>query len=879
MSSIIRLFTNPLDAKSLIEYEIEPGTVLIDWLQDEYPEGFGSLVRVFIGKDEIDLDDLDYEVGDLEQITILVMPGGGAGAAISAAWTAYGGWSALAVQVAVAVGVGIAMALLFPPKKMDGDDGGEDPVYSLNTSTNKARLGQPIPSHYGTVNFPPDVASAPYSFFSHDGESNEQFIDGLYCLGQGKFDVDNMEVYVGDTPISQLEKGSAFYYITGAGGHYRTMGAFSEIINRKLSETAYPYPFRENIYTSPEVENFIFSESGSDDDGTTSFSLVSPTSEAISYLVEGGGTYDKYYSAQLKDIPVTLVAGEPGESIPTPNVSAGDDIIITGTANNNGTFGVTAVVQNPEDPNLMTVYIKDTFYLFNHIENEDLVSGSYKIDKSQANMSAGPFRAQKQGQLIDEVECDIIFPQGIYRISGSGNSRKRTVTWELTVTEIDPNTGDTIGVPSTTQHSITSKLRGPVRTTISSGKLPVGAYVATVRRTSNISDATDIQDQMVWSGLKGVIIPAEGWVYGYTTLLFVRLRATAGIASAARQRITVRAKRLLENDTVDSSDPIEVVRDIWTSKRYGLNRPESEMDIAALDALSAHWAANNVHFNGSFASKGTGWDAMTAALAFAGAKPVQQGGLLTVVADQVKPIRTAMFSSANIIAGSYSASYSWDTQGDYDAIQVEYRDPTTFDPAFEYYFLDTVDGLGVESFSPDTYNCFGCTDKTYASQYATYMFNVKNNRRKAITFKTEMDGLIPVFGDRILVTHPMTDLTQSGVFVEQIDATTWRVDQAIDWSKTDTMIIRNEFGAPSDPYSVSIGGAANEVVFAVEPTEIVTDSQGVEPTHWMSGASYDVSKDYTVASIRPEAENVVTITAQVYDEAIYDGAPPQMSNV
>ena len=382
---------------------------------------------------------------------------------------------------------------------------------------------------------------------------------------------------------------------------------------------------------------------------------------------------------------------------------------------------------------------------------------------------------------------------------------------------------------------------------------------------------------MVWSGLKGVIVPTKEWVYSYTTLLMVRLRATAGIAGAARQRITVRAKRLLENDTVDSSDPIEVVKDCWTSKRYGLNRPESELDTAALDALSAHWAANNVHFNGSFATKGTGWDAMSSAVAFAGARVVQNGGLLTVIPDQVKPIRTAMFSSANMT--NFSVVYNWDTQGDYDSIQVEYRDPSSFEPAFVYHFPDgQVDGLGVESFSPDTYNCFGCTDPVYAEQYARYMFNIKNRRRKTVSFSTELEGLIPVFGDRVLVSHPMTDLAQSGVLVEQIDSVTWRVDQSLDWGESNVIILRDSLGVPTDPLSVTQGDAANIVVFATDPL-IAVDSQSVEPTNYLFGSSYEVSKDYLVMSVKPTGDNMVTITGQTYDEAIFDGAPPQMSNV
>lgn len=853
MSSVIRLFTNPLAANSLIKYDVEPGTVLIDWLLEEYPEGFEGLVRVFVAQDEIDLDDLDHVIEDMQQITILVMP----------AWQAVG---AYVINALIAIAVGLVLNLLFPPKKPGNDGGDESPVYSLNAATNKARLGAPVPCHYGVVNFPPDYCSAPYQFYSHNNESNEMFVDMLFCMGHGKYEIEAGDVFVGDTPISELEKGTAFYYAVSAAGHYRTMGAFSEIINRKLANTAYPYPFRENVYTSPEVSNFSFDDAYTDPEpdpdtgspGTTGGTLGGDDAEAISFKVEDNFYGGDTYSSQFRNVLVQ-------------ELHQGDVITVSGTQSNNKTFTVSSVIINKDDPTLMTIFFPDTAYEPYQVVDEKPLSGSYTIDAEQIGMRAGPFRAQKIGQKINEVECDIIFPQGLYRASESGNLKVRTVVFNLTVQEIDEITGDTIGAPIVSEHEVTSRIRNPVRSTVSSGTIPEGSYTAEIQRVTGIPTDLDFGDQMVWDGLKGIVVPTQGWVYGYTSLLMVRLRATHGVGAAARQRVTVKAKRLLEGDTVDSSNPVEVVRDIWKSKRYGLNRPESEMDIAHLDALAAHWATNDVHFNGSFDTKGTGWDAMEAACAMAGARVVQDGGLLTVVADQVQPIRTAMFSSANIVAGSFKTTYNFDTQGDYSGIRVEYRDPINFKPAF-VLLPDSEDND-----TPDTYNCFGCTEELYAGQYAQYMANVKAKRRKIVDFQTEAEGLIPRFGDRILVSHPMTDIAQSGVFVEQIDATTWRVDQALDWAGGDSVIIvRDELGVPSEPYAVTMGGTANIVVFTVEPTQTITDSQGVEPTNFLHGKTYDVSKDYIVSKVVPAGDNIVGIQGQVYDEAVYDGAPPQM---
>ena len=73
--STVRIFFNPLDASSVEKFSLDAGTPLIDFLQKEYPLGFDGMIRVFVGMDELDLTDLDYEI-DQEQVTMIVMPVG-----------------------------------------------------------------------------------------------------------------------------------------------------------------------------------------------------------------------------------------------------------------------------------------------------------------------------------------------------------------------------------------------------------------------------------------------------------------------------------------------------------------------------------------------------------------------------------------------------------------------------------------------------------------------------------------------------------------------------------------------------------------------------------------------------------------------------------
>ena len=413
----LRLFTNPLDRKSLVEYELEPNSRIIDFLQTNYPEGFNGTLRVFVGRDELLLEDLDYEVQELDTITLLVMPAGGVEIATAL------------ISAAVSIAVGVVINLLFPPPKMNDSGGEESVVYSLGPTKNEARLGNPVPSVYGTCTWAPDFASVPYVFFSGIDQGNDMFVDELLCLGHGKYDIE--EVYIGDTPVSQMEKGVVFYYNTAVGGHYRTMGAFAEIINRKLANTRYPYPFHENIFTSPEVQDFEFNDLYSTpEDSGGSFG-----SEAVAIGAQEDPETGELYSAQFKDVASSLKVGP------------GDNMSITGTTSNNGDFLVVTVIVNPKDDTLKTLYVRQNTG-DQVVVDEDPLGGSYTLNSIQKNMTAGPYNAQKPGQKVTEVFCDFLFPQGLYRISGSGNARKRSIVMDISYQEVDTDTGVPIGSPT-----------------------------------------------------------------------------------------------------------------------------------------------------------------------------------------------------------------------------------------------------------------------------------------------------------------------------------------------------------------------------------------------------------------------------------------------
>lgn len=838
--STIKIYFNPLDAGSCVKYSVDSGVQLIDFLQEHYPVGFNGVLKVFVNQNELQLENLDYTVGEEDTVIMLVMPGAAAAAAA---------WSYIApylVQALVSLAIGLIVGLIFRPSRPDGFDSSEEsPVYSINASRNRARVNEPVAVHYGSVSWPPDFASAPYIYY--DGATNDMFVDELLCIGQGYYSID--DIFIGDTPASTLEVGALQYWIFSPDDHGRVFGNIESTIWDSVKDGPNPFPFIENMFTSPEVENWEFNKDV-DEVPTGPIAISGAAVAAV-------GANPGYISGVDSSL----------------DINPGSEITLSGTVSNNITFSVGSVVVDPDNAALMTIF--EVPFPSPLIQDEPALSGTYTLDAIVDNMVAGPFRAQKIGQTINQIDCDILFPQGLMTVEGDGDQRYREITMEFTYQQINETTGAAIGAPIVQTKMYRAKTRSALRDTYSSGPLTEGSYEVTVKRLTDFAGRGLSPETTVWSGLKGrVVHDLAQDAYGPVTLMAVRMKATNGLGQAARARVRVTATRVLEGGAVESTNPITVIKDIFTNTDYGMGRQLTEANTAELDILETAWgAANGPKFNGSFDQRGTGWDAMQNVVSMAGARVIQHASLVTVVPDQVQPVRSAMFASANIAKDSLEIGYTFDTEGNFEGVRVEYRDPFTYDPKYVFYPTNLTEE---QKHNTETFILFGCTDPVYAQQYAAYMWNVRSLRRKTVKFKTELEGLIPRFGDRIGVAHAMPDWGQSGVIVRQLSATKFQVDSYLDWAAENYVILRDDKGEPTAPLSVTMGEHRDLIVFAEAPPITIHTPYNREPTIYTFGRTNEMIKDFIVTRTAPGGELSVQIEGQLYDETIYTGAPPHM---
>jgi hypothetical protein len=510
--------------------------------------------------------------------------------------------------------------------------------------------------------------------------------------------------------------------------------------------------------------------------------------------------------------------------------------------------------------------------------------------------TAGPFATCKPGNKGSKFQIDVVFPQGQTDPGNSGDVNGRTTLFYVDYFEIDDNdnpVGPTYTnlVRATTKAAITNvnlpdNSLGTSQTVSEQNKTLIGSplrksfmfvapksarWAVKITRDSFPPNAKNGADRFVWSGLKLFADYPSTPVYGNVTLLAVRIKASLGVSGDGSARIRARAVRRLSppggGAEVQSTSGADAFADVYTNAVYGAARPQSELDIAALSALRTEWAGYD--FNYVFADRITVWEALRTIATPFGAEPVPNGQVMSIAQDGVKPVRSMLFTDANIVEGSLAVSYSFDDDSAPDGVEIEYINPLDFRQSYTRY--------PTTSLQPDQFTVEGVTNTTHAAQYAQLTWQRRQGQRKSVKFDTELEGLLLLIGDRIGISHNVMKWGDGGLILGQ-SGLALTADHDLDWSGgAKQIILRRPDGSATDPVTVTQGAQPNIIVLpSTAPTTINFDGD-YEFTSFAFGASSTLVRDFIVTSVKPNGENTVTIEAVNYAPGIFTGAMPYMS--
>lgn len=275
-------------------------------------------------------------------------------------------------------------------------------------------------------------------------------------------------------------------------------------------------------------------------------------------------------------------------------------------------------------------------------------------------------------------------------------------------------------------------------------------------------------------------------------------------------------------------------------------------------------------------------------------------GTVTLSRDSIKPHRAFLFNASNIVLDSFAATYTLSPEHDEDHVEIEYRDDEMMEPAYKIYPDALM--LGHTPRNPYKIKLFGCTDAGYAQRYARLIYNRRVYQRKTAEFETEMDGMLPTIGDRILVSAPQVRWGISGSirFVKKNASGNWvlTLDTLPDWKQmtatgsTAYIVLTDKAGNVSA--RVQIRPTANKdhhVELTADPkyadgTDFEIDISGSrDPARFaIILSSGESGRDMEITSIEHNGGKTFNIKAVHYevkqgniDHDMYDGVPDHMT--
>ncbi len=490
----------------------------------------------------------------------------------------------------------------------------------------------------------------------------------------------------------------------------------------------------------------------------------------------------------------------------------------------------------------------------------------------------GPFTANPAGTDATGIGIDVVMPRGLYYAADDGSLKARTVEWEVEARAVDDDGEATGGWIAVASESVTAAENTQQRRSYRYA-LDAGRYEVRIRRTNDKSGDARAGHVVHWGGLKAFLedVPA----FGDVTLLAVRMRATDNLSQRSARLVNVIATRKLpvwEPET-GWSEP-RATRSLASAfadaarSRYGAGLDDARIDLDALHALDAVWQSRGDRFDAVFDQSLTVWEALTRIARCGRALPFLQGGILRIARDAPRTLPVALFGPRNIVRGSFRVQYVMPGEDTADAVTVTYFSERTWTP--DEVVAALPDSATEAADKPAAVDLFGCTGAEQAMREGLYMAAANRYRRRIVTFRTELEGLIPTYGDLIAVTHDLPRWGQGGE-VTAVDGRTLTVSEPLEWEAgEDTteppvhyLALRRRDGGLSGPWPVAPGADARTVLLDEDLDLESYTGADEERTHFAFGPGEAWGLRARVMAVRPRGEQV-EITAVGEDARVHE---------
>jgi len=481
---------------------------------------------------------------------------------------------------------------------------------------------------------------------------------------------------------------------------------------------------------------------------------------------------------------------------------------------------------------------------------------------------SGGFILNQAETIINKIEIDMACQRGLYYANDSGGLNSKSLEWQVEARLIDDEDNPLGDWVILGKESLTAATVNGIYKTYTYN-VADGRYELRATRLDEKDESSRAGHELRWIAAKGYTVSNKD--YGNVTLLAIVMRATDNLSQRSSNLVNCIVTRKLKTWSPSKgwSELVPTCSIAWAlvdilKANYGAKLTDKSIDLNALYKLDYKWSCRGDTFNAVFDSKVTVYEALNRVAKTGRAVTFIQGGIVRFVRDEPKTIPIAMFSPRNIVKNSLSIQYIMPSEDTADSVCVQY---------FSEKNWKTSEIIGAFNGSTSnktaTVELFGCTNKAQAQREAVYMALANRYRRRIVTFSTELEGLIPSYGDLIAITHDMAHwgrggevIAQNGLKLTLSEPVTF-VDNA-----QHVLALRSKNGAFSGVYEVTPSEKNTEVMLKTMPDIDILTSSGVERTHFAFGTTDKWGVYARVTGIRPRSSQV-EITAVIEDSRVH----------
>lgn len=470
--------------------------------------------------------------------------------------------------------------------------------------------------------------------------------------------------------------------------------------------------------------------------------------------------------------------------------------------------------------------------------------------------------------VINKIEIDVAFQRGCYYANDNGSMGNKTIQWQVEARLIDDEDKALGGWFTLGSESLTSNNHNAMYRTYSY-TVAQGRYEVRATRLDDKDETARAGHEIRWGAAKGYIVSEKN--YGNVTLLAVVMRATDNLSQRSSRMVNCIVTRKLRtwspNGGWSSPQPTRSIAwalaDILKAD-YGARLTDNAIDLSALYQLNQIWSKRGDTFNAVFDSKLTVYEALSRTAKVGRAIAFIQGGIVRFVRDEPKIVPVALFGPRNIVKNSLSIQYIMPSEDTADSVCVEYFSERTWKTS---EVTGTFEGSSSDKTA--TVELFGCTNKEQAHREAVYMAQANRYRRRIVTFTTELEGLVPSYGDLIAITHDMAKWGQGGEILAQ-DGLKLTLSEPVSFTEgqANYLALRKIDGSLSGPYVVTPTDYDTEVLLTDNPDIEILTGTDKERTHFAFGTADKWRVLARVTGILPRSTKV-EITAVIEDSRVH----------